>query len=77
MFEFKTPAMLRFSEGKELAHFAERKQLRGFQAAKVHKIERNTKKKTIFLFFSSTPSHLSFIQIVSLTHSNSSDDSFE
>ena len=39
MFEIKLPAKLRFSEGKELAHFAERKQLRAFQAAKVHKIE--------------------------------------
>ena len=35
--------MLRFSEGKELAQFAEREQLRGFRAAKVQIIERITK----------------------------------
>jgi len=39
MFEIKMLSMLRFSEGKELAQYAEHKQLRGFQAAKVVKIE--------------------------------------
>jgi hypothetical protein len=39
MFEFKRVSMLRFSEGKELAQFAEREQLRGLRAAKLVQIE--------------------------------------
>jgi len=43
--------MMRLSEGKELARFAEREQLRSQQAAKVLQNKQNTKEKFVFLWY--------------------------
>ena len=52
MFEVKIrAAIMRLSEGKELARLVEREQLRSQQAAKVLQNKQKTKEKSYFLWF--------------------------